>query len=88
MAALAALFLLASVVGVLGFPNGPPLGQCPQMIPSGHGPSNAVGPPPYNITTSELNYTVGSTLNGKLFQQKFTFRRVIIEHKEVSVGIT
>ena len=64
MATLSALFLLSTVVGVLGFPNGPPLAQCPGMIPAGHGPSNAVGPPPYNITTSALNYSVGSTLDG------------------------
>ncbi|XP_033638094.1 putative defense protein 2 [Asterias rubens] len=94
MATLSALFLLSTVVGVLGFPNGPPLAQCPGMIPAGHGPSNAVGPPPYNITTSALNYSVGSTLdvtissdNGTIFKGFFLQARRIEPGSDTTVAI-
>ena len=67
------IVLMLAVSAVLGYKTGPPINEypygalCTDMIPTGHGVSQATDTanPPYTITTSSDKYTAGGSLTGK-----------------------
>ena len=60
------MFLLVSgSYYVNGFPGGAPDFVCSTLLPSHSGATAQNSPPPYQITTSTINYTPGQIVSGR-----------------------